>query len=96
MLPIDVSSKTIVPFELYSLAGEVTGATFGARVTVGAGVNDGLGESAGVGLVEGAENKQFGNITKNTEIRTAATAIIPNKIVNFLFLALVCGLFLPH
>ncbi len=47
-LPIDVSSKTIVPFELYSPAGVVKDGTVG----VGTGVGLGVGVKLGDGLLD--------------------------------------------
>ncbi len=96
MFPIEVSSRIMVPSELYSLAGEDNGVTFGGKVTVGAGVGDGLGDGEGEGLAEGEENKPFGTITKIAAITTATIAITPTKIIIFLFLAFDCGLSFPH
>ena len=84
----------MVPSELYSPVGDVRGVTPAGKY-IGAGVaeDDGLGD----GLLDGAvENRPFGTSIKSATIATAATAIIPMVIIIFLFLALVCGLFLPH
>ena len=78
-------SRTLVPFALYSLAGEVRGDTDGSGVDDGAAVGEALGD----GLVEGFVNKAFWPTTKKTAIATAATATIPTIIMAFLFLALV-------
>jgi len=94
--PIDVWNKICAPFALYSPTGEVKA---GARVGLGLGVDvavavgDGL--ELGDGELEGPENKPEPKAAKaaNT-ITTIAT--MPIIVISLLFLAFVCGLFLPH
>ena len=92
-------SRTLVPFALYSPAGDVKGVAEGIGVSDGAvegllvevGVTDGLGD----GVAEGTANKPVPN-TRNAPRTTAAATTTPATIIIFLFFALVCGLFLPH
>jgi len=94
--PIDVWNKICAPFALYSPTGEVKA---GARVGLGLGVDvavavgDGL--ELGDGELEGPENKPEPKAAKAAKtITTIAT--MPIIVISLLFLAFVCGLFLPH
>ena len=100
MLPMDVTRRIRVPFALYSPAGEVAGVALGVGMGVAVGLVDadglleGLLVGLGDGLVEGLFKAPLSRRT--AEIATAAITMTPNAISIFLFLALVCGLFLPH
>ena len=89
---MDVTRRIRVPFALYSPAGEV--AEVASEVGVATGVAVGLADGDGDGLVE--ELLKAPPTTRKAETTTAATTIMPTIIIIFLFLALVCGLFLPH
>jgi hypothetical protein len=68
----------------------------GEGVTVGVGLGVAVGEAVGlgVGFVAGLLNAPPS--TRAAEITTIAAIITPNMMRFFWFLALVCGLFLPH
>ena len=96
--PIDVWNKICAPFALYSPTGEVkAGARVGLVVGVGVGVAVAVGDGLelGDGELEGPENKPEPKAAKAAKtITTIAT--MPIIVISLLFLAFVCGLFLPH